>query len=188
MAGWNGRRMSKARLVITAVVIEGRSQGEVARGLRRVPGLGFPAGRPVPGRRRGRVRAAVPAPQDRTAATPRRPSISSSGSARNWAPRSGRRGPHHQVAPRTTITRSSAAGDGLAVPDGQGWWSPSRRSARNGLTSGSRPRSPTKAGRPTSPTIPVSPSRTGTQILTWLDDYSRYALSVTAQTGSPAPS
>jgi hypothetical protein len=27
----HGRRMSKARLVITAVVVEGRSQGEVAR-------------------------------------------------------------------------------------------------------------------------------------------------------------
>jgi hypothetical protein len=41
--------MSKARLVITAVVAEGRSQGEVARADGVSQGLGVAAGGPLPG-------------------------------------------------------------------------------------------------------------------------------------------
>ena len=41
--------MSKARLVITAVVTEGRSQGEVARAYGVSQGVGLAAGGPVPG-------------------------------------------------------------------------------------------------------------------------------------------
>ena len=63
MAGQR-RRMSKARLVITAVVVEGRTQGEVARAYGVSQGVDQPAAGPLPGRGRGGVLAAVAAAED----------------------------------------------------------------------------------------------------------------------------
>ena len=53
-------RMSKARLVITAVILEGRTQAEVARTYGVSEGWVIQAHRPLPRRGRGRVRTPVP--------------------------------------------------------------------------------------------------------------------------------
>ena len=63
--------MSKARLVITAVIVESAPVSEVARSLRGFPVLDVTAAGPLPGRGRGGVRAAVAAAEDLTAGDPR---------------------------------------------------------------------------------------------------------------------
>jgi hypothetical protein len=90
------RRVSKARLVITAVVIEGRSQSQVARN------LGVSAGRPLPIRGRGRIRTTL------TASThqPGPPTADHHRPDHRVAPHPGRqrtrqRAAHHRLAPRT---------------------------------------------------------------------------------------
>jgi hypothetical protein len=66
-ASRHGRRMSKARLVIIAVVVEGRSQGEVARAYGVSQGWVSRLVARVPGRGRARVRAPLTAAEDLTA-------------------------------------------------------------------------------------------------------------------------
>ena len=79
----------------------------------------------------------------------------------------------------TTGCRSSALNDPsrpARAPDS----SPDNpRSGRTRPTSASKPNNPTRPGKPTSPTT-ASPTGADVEILTWLDDHSRYALSVTA--------
>jgi transposase InsO family protein len=58
--------MSKARLVITAVVLEGRCQAEIARTYGGVPALDQPARGPLPSRGRRGVRAPLATPDDVT--------------------------------------------------------------------------------------------------------------------------
>ena len=152
--------MSKARLIITAVVIEGRSQAQVARDYgvskgwvsellaryrpRVTPRSSHdhddPTPAPTPHRPQGR-------PHRRTPPTTHRP-----------GPRCRRR--HHRLAPhhhhQLTVSRATIYRI-LAAPT---WSSPNRRRNRRPPTSGSRPSNPTKPGRPTSPTTdsPMAPT------------------------------
>jgi hypothetical protein len=59
--------MSMARLVITAVTVEGRSKSEVGPGLRSFPGLGAEAGAPLPAGGPGRVRTPIAATAQQSA-------------------------------------------------------------------------------------------------------------------------
>ncbi len=119
--------MSKARLVITAVVVEGRTQAEVAADLRRLDQLGQQARGPLQRRGRGRVRTAVsaaPAPH-RARSTP--PSSTLIGQLRHKLAEAGLdAGPdtiawhlarhHGAVVSRSTISRHLAKA-GLVVPE-----------------------------------------------------------------------
>ena len=58
--------MSQARLLITAVLLEGRTKSEVARDYGVLPVLGADPGQTLPRRRRCRLPAPVPTPPDRS--------------------------------------------------------------------------------------------------------------------------
>jgi transposase InsO family protein len=172
--------MSKARLVITAVVVEGRSQGEVARAY----GVSQGWVSKLVGRYRAEGEAAF-APRSR------RPGTSP-------------RAIGDQVAELIVALRKDLAGQGLdAGPDTICWHlahhhkvmiSPataSRYLARAGLITPQprkRPRSsyvrfeaaqPNECWQADFTHYPLA-GGTGTEVLTWLDDHSRLALSVTA--------
>ena len=172
--------MSKARLVITAVVAEGRSQGEVARA--------YGVSQGWVSRLVARYRAEGDAA---------------------FEPRSRRPRNSPQAVPVTTVSlitglRKELAGRGLdAGPGTIGWHlehhhrirvSPatiSRYLARAGLVTPEprkRPKSsylrfeaelPNECWQADFTHYPLA-GGTGTEILCWLDDHSRYALSVTA--------
>ena len=105
--------------------------------------------------------------------------------ARAWTP-----APTPSPGTWPTNTSHRLAGHHRPRPDPPGLVDPSRRSAPSRPTSGSRPPCPTRPGSPTSPTTD-SPTRhrpgTDTEIVTWLDDYSRYALHVTAHARITGP-
>src|SRR5215472_7448499 len=172
--------MSKARLVITAVIIEGRSQGEVARA--------YGVSQGWVSRLVARYRAEGEAA---------------------FEPRSRRPKTSPQAIPESTAElivrlRKDLAGQGLdAGPHTIAWHlvhhhrirvSPatiSRYLTRAGLVApepSKRPRSsylrfeaelPNECWQSDFTHYPLA-GGTGTEILTWLDDHSRYALSVTA--------
>jgi transposase InsO family protein len=172
--------MSKARLVITAVVVEGRSQGEVARA--------YGVSQGWVSRLVARYRAEGQAAFE---PRPRRPKTS---------PR---------AIPQATVSlivelRKELAGQGLdAGPQTIAWHlahhhqirlsasTVSRYLARAGLVTPQprkRPKSsyqrfaaefPNECWQADFTHYPLTDG-TGTEILTWLDDHSRYALSVTA--------
>ncbi len=99
----------------------------------------------------------------------------------------GRRAAHHRLAPGAPPPDPGLTGYGQPDPGPPGSWSPRPRpSGRSPPTSGSRPSCRTSAGSPTSPTT-RSPAAPDTEILTWLDDHSRYALSLTAHTRVTGP-
>ena len=166
--------MSKARLVITAVVTEGRSQGEVARGLRGVAGVGLAAGGPVPGRGRGGVRAAVPAAEDLPGAiAPRHRGPDRRGCARSWPGRAWTPGrtrspgtwappPGHGVAPRRSA--GTWPGPGLVAPE------PRKRPKSSYIRFEAE--LPNECWQSDFTHYPLA-GGTGTEILTWLDDHSR---------------
>ena len=178
--------VSKRRLVITAV-LAGQSQSEVARTLRGVPGLDQPAHGPLPRRGRSRVRATVAAPADRPRTRPPPATVELIVELRNRLARLGLDAGADTIGwhLRTTTTSSCLAGHDPPDPGPRRARGPAtRRSVRSRPTSGSRPSSPTRPGSPTSPTT-GSPDPDGTpgadvEIITWLDDHSRYALHVTA--------
>jgi transposase InsO family protein len=180
--------MSKARLVITAVVTEGRSQGEVARA--------YGVSQGWVSRLVARYRA-----EGEAAFGPR-----------SRRPRTSPRAIGDAAAGLITGLRKELAGQGLdAGPDTIAWHlahhhrirvSPatvSRYLARAGLVvpePRKRPRSsyirfaaelPNQCWQSDFTHYPPADG-TGTEILTWLDDHSRFALSVTAWHRSPAPS
>jgi transposase InsO family protein len=172
--------MSKARLVITAVVTEGRSQGEVARAY---------------GVSQGWVSRLVARYREEGEAA--------------FEPRSRRPKTSPRAIPQTTVSlitelRKELAGQGLdAGPDTLAWHllhhhhirvsaaTVSRYLARAGLVSPEprkRPRSsylrfaaeqPNECWQSDFTHYPLA-GGTGTEILSWLDDHSRYALRVTA--------
>ena len=72
--------------------------------------------------------------------------------------------------------RPRPSGASCMPPD---WSCPSRASARAAPGSGSRPPHPTRSGSPTSPTG-ASPTGREVEIISWLDDHSRYLLGCTA--------
>jgi transposase InsO family protein len=172
--------MSKARLVITAVVTEGRSQGEVARA--------YGVSQGWVSRLVARYRA-----EGEAAFEPR-----------SRRPRTSPRAIAPQTADLITALRKELSGQGLdAGPDTIAWHlehhhqvrvSPatiSRYLARAGLVTpepAKRPRSsylrfeadqPNECWQSDFTHWPLADG-TGTEILTWLDDHSRLALSVTA--------
>ena len=111
--------VSKARLVITAVIVEGRTQAEVAAtyGVSQV--WVYQADGPLPGRGRGRVRAAVP-----TARRPHRPRSTGDWSTlilaapqRAGRRRPGRRPRHHRLAPRAPPPGHRVPVDDQPPPD-----------------------------------------------------------------------
>src|SRR5690348_16860631 len=173
--------MSKARLVITAVVAEGRSQGEVARAY----GVSQGWVSRLVARYRAEGQAAFEPRSRRPRASPR------------------------AISPVTvgliTGLRKELAGAGLdAGPDTIAWHlehhhqirvSPatiSRYLARAGLVTPDprkRPRSsylrfaaelPNECWQSDFTHYPLADG-TGTEVLTWLDDHSRYALRITAR-------
>ena len=177
--------MSMARLVITAVVVEGRSKSEVARDygvsrrwvqawLPRYLAEGEAAFEPRSRR-----------PQTSPQRTRRRSRTRSSRSARSWP------GPgldagaetialHLAAAPRQRRRRCRRSGG--SCPDA-GSSPRSRTSGPSARTCGSTPTSPTSAGRPTSPTgrSPTAPtSRSSTSSTTtpgcWLASTARRGL------------
>jgi len=182
--------MSKARLVITAVITEGRGQGEVGAGLWGVPGVGQPA--------------CVPVPSDEGEAA--------------FEPRSRRPRTSPTAIPDTTVElivrlRKELSGQGLdAGPHTIAWHLEHHHKVK--VSGGDHQPLPVP-GRASHPPAPQAPqvvlpalrgpaaervlagrlhplptlaSGTGTEILTWLDDHSRYVLSLTAHhrvTGPP---
>ncbi len=107
--------------------------------------------------------------------------------------RPGRRRGHDRLAPDTTTTTSTlsrATINRILIRAGHGHPGPVE-AAEVAPTSGSRPSSPTRPGSPTSPTTgsPAPTARPGAdvEIITWLDDHSRYALHVTAHARITAP-
>jgi transposase InsO family protein len=172
--------MSKARLVITAVVIEGRSQGEVARA--------YGVSQGWVSRLVARYRA-----EGQAAFEPR-----------SRRPKSSPRAIPDATAGLITGLRKELAGQGLdAGPQTIAWHlehhhgirvsaaTISRYLARAGLVvaePSKRPKSsyirfaaelPNQCWQADFTHYPLADG-TGTEVLTWLDDHSRYALSVTA--------
>jgi hypothetical protein len=79
--------------------------------------------------------------------------------------------------------RSPCRGPRSAAPDPPALVTPSRRSDPSPPTSASKPRCPTRPGSPTSPTTDSPtrrPPRPDVEIISWLDDCTRYALHVSA--------
>ena len=96
--------------------------------------------------------------------------------------RPGRRPRHHRLAPRatTTATRSPGRRSAGTLTQPRAGRPRNRRSDRSPPTSGSKPRCPTRPGSPTSPTTGSPTRHRHVEIITWLDDCTRYALHVTA--------
>jgi hypothetical protein len=124
--------------------------------IRRVPGLGVPAGRPVPGRGRGGVRAAVPAAEDLPGRDQRRHRGADHQAAQGTGRAgTGRRPGHDLLAPAPPSSGQRRSGDGLPVPDaGRAGDTRAEETARSPPTSGSLPSSRTSAGNRTSPATP----------------------------------
>ena len=176
------RRVSKARLVITAVVVEGRA---VARSppTTACPGPGSTSCWPATGRGRGRIRTAVPATAAPPRATPPTRStliLAAPQGAQRRGP--GRRPRHHRLAPDTTTTPPVSRRNDPPDPGPGRTGHPGAEEATEVVLHPLRGRAcPTSAGSPTSPTTALA-DRTpaDVEIITWLDDHSRYALHVTA--------
>ena len=165
----------------------GAEPGRGGPPLRGLAGLGVPAAGPLPGRGRGGVRAAVPAAEDLTERNQRghgrADHLAAQGAVRAGP---GRRAAHHRLAP-------AAPSPGPGVPA-----TVSRYLARHGLVT------PDPAKRPKSSYLRFAAelpnecwqsdfthyrlaNGTDTEILTWIDDHSRYALSVTAHARVTGP-
>jgi transposase InsO family protein len=180
--------MSKARLVITAVVVEGRSQREVARAY----GVSQGWVSKLVARYRAEGQAAF--------------------EPRSRRPKNAPQAIPEQVADLIIQLRKDLAGQGLdAGPDTICWHlahhhqirisraTASRYLARAGLVTpepGKRPRSsylrfeaeqPNECWQSDFTHYPLADG-TGTEVLTWLDDHSRLALSVTAHRRVTGPS
>jgi transposase len=180
--------MSKARLVITAVVVEGRSQREVGRAY----GVSQGWVSKLVARYRAEGQAAF--------------------EPRSRRPETSPQAIPDRVADLIIQLRKDLAGQGLdAGPDTICWHlahhhqirisraTASRYLARAGLVipePGKRPRSsylrfeaeqPNECWQSDFTHYPLADG-TGTEVLTWLDDHSRLALSVTVNGGSPARS
>jgi len=146
--------MSKARLVITAVITEGRSQGEVAWACGVSPGLGVPA---------------------------RGPLCRAEGEAA-FEPRSRRPKSSPRAIPDATVDliiklRKDLAGQGLdAGPQTIAWHLRHHHKIQVSAATAGRPDQCWQSGFTHYPLA----GGIDTEILTWLDDHSRYALPVTA--------
>ena len=179
--------MSKARLVITTITVEKRQVSEVAKSYGS-PAPGFTRCCPATGpraRQRSSRGHAERLPRPRSAPAP---SSSSSGCARSWPARGGCWAADHRLAPGAAPPAEGLPGDRaqpLPVSQRPGHSRPVQ-APEVVLHPVRRPRCPTSAAVRLHPHDPLA-GGTDTEILTWLDDHSRYALSPDrAPTGSPA--
>ena len=185
--GGHGLPMSKARLIITAVIVEGRSQGEAARAYGVNAELGQPPGRPLPRRGRGRVRAPLTAPQDQPDGDPSAHTVDAD----------------HRTRGKLTVAAGLDAG-----PDTIAWHLAHHHGTRVSVATISRyltrlglvTPQPTKRPKASYQRFqaelpnqcwqadfthyrlagPRDAPAGDAEVLTWLDDHSRYALDVTA--------
>jgi transposase InsO family protein len=178
--GRHGRPMSKARLVITAVLIEGRTQGEVARAY----GVSQGWVSRLVARYRAEGEAAFE-PRSRRPKTS--PSAISPGTAgliiglrKELAGQGLDAGPHtiawhlrhhHQVTVSPATISRYLTRAGLVTPD------PAKRPRSSWLRFEAS--QPNECWQSDFTHYPLADG-TGTEVLTWLDDHSRLALSVTA--------
>ena len=176
--------MSKARLVITAVVEQHRPVAEVAAsyGVHRAWVYKLLARYRAEGEAAFEPRSRRPKTSPH-ASPDQRPSqlvLSERGPAGGLGLR--RRAPTRSAGTWTSATASTVSRATIhADPD------PARprstpapkKTPEDRRTSASRPTSPTRPGSPTSPTVRLADG-TDVEVITWLDDHSRYALHITA--------
>ena len=173
--------MSKARLVITAVNVEKRPVSEVARsyGVARSWIYGcWPVTGPRARRRSSRGRGGRgPRPRAIPDATVE-PDHRAAQRAGRAGP--GRRAAHDLLAPATPppASRSPRRRSAGTWP-GPGWSPPSRPSGRKSSYLRFAAEQPNECWQSDFTHYPLA-GGTGTEILTWLDDHSRYALRITA--------
>ena len=178
--------MSKARLVITAVTVEKRPVAR-SRGPTGSRGRGSAAAGPLRGRGRGGVRAAVPAVED----FPVRDQPGHGRADRAAAQGAGRAGTrrraatiawhleqHHQVTVSPATVSRYLTRLGLVTPD------PAKRPKSSYIRFEAE--MPNECWQSGFTHYPLA-GGTGTEVLTWLDDHSRYALSVTAHARVTGP-
>ena len=178
---------SKARLVITAVLVEHRPVAEVAAALRRLPGLDLQAHGPLPSRGRGRVRAPLTATRrPHPTATPAE-IVDLILELRKKLTDAGLDAGADTIAWHldTTTTDTRVPGHHQPPPDPRRHWSPrTRRSDPSPPTSASKPSMPNETWQSDFThyrlTRPDGRPGADVEIITWLDDHSRYALHVTA--------
>jgi transposase InsO family protein len=172
--------MSKARLVITAVVVEGRSQGEVARAY----GVSQGWVSRLVARYRAEGEAAFEPRSRRPKTSPRAIPKSTAGLItglrKDLAGQGLDAGPqtiawhlehHHRIRVSPATISRYLARAGLVVPE------PSKRPRSSYLRFEAE--LPNECWQADFTHYPLA-GGAGTEILTWLDDHSRYALSVTA--------
>ena len=155
--------MGMPQLVVTAVLVEGRTKSEVARDYGVSRRWVITLVQRYPGRGRGRAAAALPATAHQPAAHPDRGrGRDRRGSARSstaTATRPARRRSRSTCSGGTAPPRRCPRSGGSCPPAGS---SPrSRTSGPRAATSASPPNSPTSAGSPTSPTGPGRRHRRG---------------------------
>ena len=182
--------MSKARLVIIAVITEGRGQGEVARTtgspeswvsrlVARYRAEGEAASEP----RSRRSKTSPRAIGDATASliTELRKDLAGQGPDAGLDTICWHLEHHHRIRVSPATVSRYLARAGLVTPE------PRKRPKSSYLRFEAEAAERVLAGR-AGPITPLA-GGTGTEILSWLDDHSGYALPVTSPgTGSPAPS
>ena len=178
--------MSKARLVITALFVDHQTPAEVAAryGVHRAWVYKLKARYDAEGE--AALRTTVPTPEylpDRDPAGHRRAGPAAAQATDRRRP--GRRRRHHRLAPDPPPPAHGVAGHHQPDPGPRRHCHPRPDEATEVLLHPVRSRAcPTSAGSPTSPTTdspaPTADPAPDIEIITWLDDHSRYALHVTA--------
>ena len=165
--------MSKARLVITAVTIEKRQVSEVARAYGVARSWIYALLEPVPGRGRGGVRAAVAGPRTSPGATAPatvdlivrlRKELTGQGLDAGADTICWHLEHHHQVGVAGHDQTGTCSGPGLVVPE--------PRSGRSSSYMRFAAEQPNECWQSDFTHYPLA-CGTGTEILSWIDDYSR---------------
>lgn len=179
--------MSKARLVVTAVVVEKRPVSEVARSygvarswvyalLARYEAEGEAAFEPRS--RRPKTSPSAISPQTVDLITRLRKELAGQGLDAGPQTIAWHLEQHHQLKVSPATVSRCLSRQGLVTPD------PSKRPKSSYIRFAAE--MPNECWQADFTHYPLA-SGTDTEILTWLDDHSRCALSVTAHPGSPAP-
>src|SRR5215475_8837781 len=161
--------------------------GRGSAGLWGFPGLGQPAGGPLPGRGRGGVRAAVPAAEDltrRDRQRHRRADRHAAQGAGGAGP--GRRAAHHLLAPAAPSRDRGVGGHGQQAPDPGGAGHPRPGQAPEVVYLRFEAEQPNECWQSDFTHYRLA-GGTDTEILCWLDDHSRYVLHLTAHVRVTGP-
>ena len=185
---------SKARLVITALFVDKQTPAEVAAryGVHRAWVYKLKA------RYEAEGDAALEPSSRRPKTSPTRPGPAPGRPDRADPQGAGRRRPgrwpgHHRLAPEPPPpARRSPAPRSAGTLTRAGPGHPRTQEATAGPpTSGSKPRCPTRPGNPTSPTTgspaPTAAPDVDVEIISWLDDCTRYALHISAHSRITGP-